>query len=52
MNAFSAGKRHIYDAVSMIHKVIRTAKPFPYILLNSGLSLLEIVKPNKSDVER
>ena len=30
MNAFSVGKRHIYDAVSMIHDVITTANPFPY----------------------
>ena len=29
MNAFSAGKRH-YDAVNMIHDVIRTADPFLY----------------------
>ena len=25
----SAGKRHVYDAVYMIHDVISTANPFP-----------------------
>ena len=30
MNAFSAGKRHVYDVVNVIHDVIRTANPFPY----------------------
>ena len=30
MNAFTAGKRHIHDAISMIHDVIRRANPFPY----------------------
>ena len=30
MNEFSAGKRHFYDAVSMIHDIIRTANQFPY----------------------
>ena len=29
MDAFSVGKRQIYDAVDMIHDVIRTAIPFP-----------------------
>ena len=30
MNAFFAGKRHIYDAVNIIHDVITTPNPFPY----------------------
>ena len=30
MNALSAGKRHVYDAVNMIYDVITTANPFPY----------------------
>ena len=30
MNSFSAGKRHVYDAVNVIHDVITTANPFPY----------------------
>ena len=40
-----------YDVVKMIHDVIRTANPFP-ILLNSCLTELEIIKLNKSDVEK
>ena len=40
-----------YDAVNMIHDVIRTANPFPY-MLNSCLSVLQIIKLNKADVER
>ena len=54
MNVFSAGRLNVtfYDAVNMIHDVITTANPFPYILLNSCLSALEIIKLNKSDVER
>ena len=39
-----------YDAVNIIHYVITTANSFP--LLNSCLSVLEIIKFNKSDVER
>ena len=30
MNAFSASKRHVYDAVNVIHDVISTANPIPY----------------------
>ena len=30
MNAFSVGKRHVLDAVNMIHCVITTANPVPY----------------------
>ena len=30
MNAVSACKRHVYDAVNMIHDVIITANPIPY----------------------
>ena len=30
MNAFSAGTFPFYDAVNMIHDVIRAANPFPY----------------------
>ena len=30
MNAFSAGKRHIYDEIDVIHDVITTANQFPY----------------------
>ena len=30
MNAFSTSKRHVHDAVNMIHDVITTATPFPY----------------------
>ena len=53
MNAFSAGKRQVYDAVNMIHDVIRGANPFPYsLLLNSCFSVLEIIELNKPYVER
>ena len=42
-----------YDAVNVIHDVITTADPFPYIpTATSILSELEIIKLNKSDVER
>ena len=43
-----------YDAVNMIHDVITTANPFPYIHIstNSCLSVLKIIKFNKSNVER
>ena len=48
MHAFSAGKRHV-----SIHDVITTPNRFPYtVLLNSCLSMLEIIKLNKSDVDR
>ena len=30
MNAHFAGKRHVYDAVNIIHDVITTPIPFPY----------------------
>ena len=30
MKAFSAGKRHVYGVVSMIHDIITTTDPFPY----------------------
>ena len=30
MSAFFAGKRYVYDVVSMIHSVIRTANSCPY----------------------
>ena len=30
MNSFSTGNVRIYDAVSMIHGVIKTVNPFPY----------------------
>ena len=36
----------------MIHDVIITANLFPYILLHSCLSVLEIIELNKSDAER
>ena len=39
-----------YDAVNMIHDVITTANPFPYPA--KFLTVLEIIKLNKSDVER
>ena len=39
-----------YDAVNMIHDVITTANPFPYT--TACLSVLEMIKLNKSDVER
>ena len=38
-----------YDAVNMIHDVVRTANPFPY---TAKLSVLEIIKLSKSDIER
>ena len=38
-----------YDAVNIIHDVITIRNPFPY---TSCLSVLEITKLNKSDVER
>ena len=30
MNAHFAGKRHVYDAVNIIHDVITIRNPFPY----------------------
>ena len=30
MNEYLAGKRHLYDAVNIIHDVITTPNPFPY----------------------
>ena len=51
MNAFSAGKRHVYDVVSMTPDVITTTNLFPYTTIES-LSVLEIIKLNKSDAER
>ena len=30
MYAFSAGKRHVFDAVNVIHDVIKIPNPFPY----------------------
>ena len=51
MNVFSAGNDTFHDVVNMIHDVIRTAYHF-HTLLNSCLSVLEIIKLNKSDVER
>ena len=47
MSAYSAGKCHIYDAVNMIHDIIITANPFPYIA-----KFMFIRKLNKSDIER
>ena len=43
-----------YDEVNNIHDVIRKVNPFPYIpyIANSCLSVLEIIKLKKSDVER
>ena len=41
----------IYDAVNMIHDVITTANPFPDTA-NFSLLVLEIIKINKSDIER
>ena len=41
-----------HDAVNMIHDIIGTANLFPYTLLNSCSSVLEILKLNKSDAER
>ena len=42
------------DAVNMIHDVITTANPFPYSAKFSfvGVSVLEMIKLNKSDIER
>ena len=39
-----------YDAVNMIHDV--TPNPFPYTAKFICLSVLDIIKLNKSDVER
>ena len=39
------------DAVNIIHDVITAPDPFPYTA-NSCLSLRDIIKLNKSDVER
>ena len=39
-----------YDAVNVIHDVITTADPISYSA-NSCLTVLEIIKLNKSDVE-
>ena len=49
MNAFSADKRHFYDAVNMIHDVNKTTNLFTDKFMFVGL---EIIKLNKSDVER
>ena len=46
MNAFSAGNVTFYDAVSMIHDVISTAKLFPYSA-KFTFTVLEIIKLNK-----
>ena len=40
-----------YDAVNVIHNVIKQLINF-HILRNSCLTLFEIIKLNKSDVER
>ena len=40
-----------YDAVNMIHNVITTANQIPYTA-KFILSMLEIIKLNKLDVER
>ena len=40
-----------YDAVNMIHDFITTANPFQYTA-NFIFSVLEIIKINKSDIER
>ena len=50
MNTFSAGKSQVYDAVNITDDVI-TAIHF-HRLLYSCLLVLEIIKLNKSDVER
>ena len=51
MNAFSAGKLQVYDAVNVIYDVITTANPLPdtakFIYI-----VLEIIKLNKSDIGR
>ena len=44
-------KAMFYDAVNIIHDVIRTANPFPYTA-KSCLSDLEIINLSKSDAER
>ena len=48
---FSAGKRHVYDAVNMIHDVIRASDSLPYTakFMFVGLGSNKV---NKSDVER
>ena len=51
MNAHFAGKRHVYDAVTSFMTSLQYVIQF-HILLNSCLSVLEITKLNKSDVER
>ena len=51
MHFFLRIKVTFYDAVCNIHDVIETPNPFPYTE-NSWLSVLEIIKLNKSDVER
>ena len=40
-----------YDSVNVIHDVITTAIPFPYTA-KFILSVLQIIKLSKSDVER
>ena len=39
-----------YDAVNMIHDVIRTLNPFPYTA--KFMFVVEIIKLNNSDVQR
>ena len=44
MNTFSVGKRHLFDAVIMIHYVITTAYRFPY----TAKFMLDGVRNNKT----
>ena len=48
MNVFSAGKRHVYDAVNVIHDVITIADPIPY----TAKFMWDGVKNNKSQQVR
>ena len=41
-----------HDTVNMINDIIRMANPFPYAATHSCLWVLEIIKLNKSNVER
>ena len=46
MNAFSAGKRHVFNAANVMHDVIRTANSFPYTY--SAKSMFAGVKNNRT----
>ena len=47
MNTFSAGNVRFYDAVNMIHDVIRGANPFPYSLKGGYIDFSHLTELKK-----